>query len=218
MQTLKSVELIYPFVTRDYNLKPKKPVLMAEGAYEHGSEHGFDVTPLWIRRQAYYSFLAGGHHTYGHNDSWHVPPTWKQALDAPGAVELGILRSIIQERAEWWRLVPDQDIFASGGNTSGQILNLAARHEDGRWIMAYLGGKARVAVKMHNLKLAPGAQTRAFWIDPRNNQRQSIEGLTKAAAHTFTMPEAWEDAVLVLETGQEEQARPSLPVEPRAER
>ena len=83
MQTWKQVELIYPFVTKDYNLKPIKPVLMAEGAYEHGSEYGFDVTPLWVRRQAYYSYLAGAHHTYGHNDSWRVLPTWKQALDAP---------------------------------------------------------------------------------------------------------------------------------------
>ena len=29
MQTWKSVELIYPFITKDYNLKPVKPVLMA---------------------------------------------------------------------------------------------------------------------------------------------------------------------------------------------
>ena len=91
MQTWKSVELIYPMVTRDYNLKPVKPVLMAEGAYEHGSEYGFDVTPLWIRRQAYYSYLLGGHHTYGHNDSWRVLPTWKQALDAPGATQTGFI-------------------------------------------------------------------------------------------------------------------------------
>ncbi len=83
MQTWKQVELIYPFVTKDYNLKPTKPVLMAEGAYEHGSEYGFDVTPLWVRRQAYYSYLAGAHHTYGHNDSWRVLPSWKQALEAP---------------------------------------------------------------------------------------------------------------------------------------
>ena len=83
MQTWKSVELIYPMVSKDYHLKPVKPVLMAEGAYEHGSEYGFDVTPLWIRRQAYYSYLLGGHHTYGHNDSWRVLPTWKHALDAP---------------------------------------------------------------------------------------------------------------------------------------
>ena len=93
---LERVELIYPLVTKDYNLKPVKPVLMAEGAYEAGSEYGFDVTPLWVRRQAYYSYLAGAHHTYGHNDSWRVLPTWKKALDAPGAVQLGISR-----RSSW---------------------------------------------------------------------------------------------------------------------
>ena len=117
---------------------------MAEGAYEHGSEYGFDVTPLWIRRQAYYSYLAGAHHTYGHNDSWRVLPTWKQALDAPGATQLGLLKKIFLDRKEWWQLVPDQAILASGGNTNGQILNLAARHKDGRWIMVYLGSKAIV--------------------------------------------------------------------------
>jgi hypothetical protein len=75
MQTWNGVNLIYPFVTKDYNLKPAKPVLMAEGAYEAGSEYGFPVTPLWVRRQAYYSYLTGGHHTYGHNDSWRILPT-----------------------------------------------------------------------------------------------------------------------------------------------
>jgi hypothetical protein len=53
IQTWKDVKLIYPMVTKDYNLKPVKPVLMAEGAYEAGSEYGFDVSPLWVRRQAY---------------------------------------------------------------------------------------------------------------------------------------------------------------------
>lgn len=62
MQTWDRVDLIYPMVTKDNNFKPVKPVLMAEGAYEHGSEYGFAVTPLWVRRQAYYSYLAGGHH------------------------------------------------------------------------------------------------------------------------------------------------------------
>ena len=50
---------------------------MGEGAYEHGSEYGFEVTPLWVRRQAYYSYFAGAHHAYGHNDSWRVLPTWR---------------------------------------------------------------------------------------------------------------------------------------------
>ena len=59
MQTWKAVELVYPMVTKDYGLTPTKPVLMAEGADEHGSEYGFEVTPLWIRRQASRIFLFG---------------------------------------------------------------------------------------------------------------------------------------------------------------
>ena len=114
MQTWNGVKLIYPMVTKDYNLKPVKPVLMAEGAYEAGSEYGFEVTPLWVRRQAYYSYLAGAHHTYGHNDSWRMLPTWKKALDAPGAVQMGILKKIFMARKEWWLLVPDQSVFAIG--------------------------------------------------------------------------------------------------------
>jgi hypothetical protein len=196
MQTWKSVELIYPFITKDYNLEPVKPVLMAEGAYEHGSEYGFDVSPLWIRRQAYYSYLAGAHHTYGHNDSWRVLPTWKQALDAPGATQLGILKKVFTDLAEWWNLVPDQEVFASGGNTSGQVLNLAARHREGRWVMAYLGGKAGVTIRMD--KLAQGSGVKAVWIDPRDGSVRTIGTFSSSGTHAFATPDGWEDALLVL--------------------
>jgi hypothetical protein len=197
MQTWKSVELIYPMVTKDYNLKPVKPVLMAEGAYEAGTEYGFDVNALWIRRQAYYSYLAGGHHTYGHNDSWRVLPTWKKALDAPGAVQMGVLKKIFLGRQEWWYLVPDQTIFASGGNTSGKVLNLAARHKDSKWIMVYLGSKASFSINMN--KITAGNKVNAFWIDPKTGDSVSIGGFPKTGVQSFSTPDEWEDAILILE-------------------
>ncbi len=197
MQTWKSVELIYPMVSKDYNLKPVKPVLMAEGAYESGSEYGFDVTPLWIRRQAYYSYLAGAHHTYGHNDSWRVLPTWKQALDAPGAIQLRILKKVFEQRQEWWNLVPDQGIFANGGNTNGTVLNLAARHRDGKWVMVYLGGPASFSVNMEKVK---GDAPKVFWIDPRSGTSVSPGGVPTSGVKSFVTPEGWEDALLVLES------------------
>jgi Protein of unknown function (DUF4038)/Putative collagen-binding domain of a collagenase len=198
MQTWKSVELIYPMVTKDYNLKPIKPVLMAEGAYEHGSEYGFDVSPLWIRRQAYYSYLAGAHHTYGHNDSWRVLPTWKQALDAPGAKQLGMLKKTFLDQKEWWHLLPDQSILATGGNTTGQVLNLAARHKDGRWIMVYLGSKATFSVDMS--KLASGKPARAFWVEPTRGLQAPIQqGFEPRGVQPFSSPDRWEDAILILE-------------------
>jgi hypothetical protein len=198
MQTWKSVELIYPMVTRDYNLKPAKPVLMAEGAYEAGTEYGFDVTPLWVRRQAYYSYLAGAHHTYGHNDSWRVLPTWRKALDAPGAVQMGILKKIFLARKEWWYLVPDQSIFAGGGNTTGQVLNLAARHKDGKWIMVYLAGKADFSINMN--KISPAGKVNASWVDPRTGESVSAGSFSNAGIESFSTPDGWEDALLIVES------------------
>ena len=151
MQTWRDVKLIYPMVTNDYNLKPVKPVLMAEGAYEAGSEYR-------LRRHAAVGSPAGlllvsrrAHHTYGHNDSWRVLPTWKQALDVPGAVQMGVLKKIFLARPQWWLLVPDQSVFASGGQTEGDVLHLAARHQDGKWAMLYLADKATFSVDMSKI-------------------------------------------------------------------
>jgi len=196
MQTWKSVELIYPMVTHDYHLKPVKPVLMAEGAYEHGSEYGFDVAPLWIRRQAYYSYLAGAHHTYGHNDSWRVLPTWKQALDAPGAVHMGILKRVFLGLPEWWHLVPDQSILAVGGRTEGQILTLAARHKDGKWAIVYLADRTPFSIDVN--RLAPKGSVTARWIDPRTGDSVSAGSPANAGVKSFSMPAGWEDALLIL--------------------
>jgi len=197
MQTWKAVELIYPMVTKDYNLKPVKPVLMAEGAYEAGTEYGFDVSPLWIRRQAYYSYLAGAHHTYGHNDSWRVLPTWRKALDAPGAVQMGILKKIFLARNQWWYLVPDQSIFASGGQTTGQVLNLAARHKDGKWIMVYLAGKATFSINMN--KITAAGKVNAFWVDTRTGESVAAGSFSNTGIESFSTPDGWEDALLILE-------------------
>jgi len=196
MQTWNAVKLIYPMVTHDYNLAPVKPVLMAEGAYEQGSEYGFDVTPLWVRRQAYYSYLAGAHHTYGHNDSWRVLPTWKKALDAPGAVQMGVLKKIFLGLGEWWLLVPDQSVLASGGNTDGEILNLAARHRDGKWIMIYLAAKSTVSVDLS--KLATRRKINAYWIDPVTGNSTPAGRFKASGKPAFTTPNNLEDAILIL--------------------
>jgi hypothetical protein len=195
MQTWNAVELIYPMVTKDYGLRPVKPVLMAEGAYEEGSEYGFEVTPLWIRRQAYYSYLAGAHHTYGHNDSWRVLPTWREALEAPGAAQLSLLKKILMEREEWWHLVPDQGVLASGGETGGQVLNLAARHREGRWAMVYCADAASFTVDMSKLA---GEEVEAFWVDPRSAEPKEAGRFGNAGVESFSTPSGWEDGLLVV--------------------
>ena len=196
IQTWTWVERIYPLVTADYQLEPVKPVLMAEGAYEQGSEYDFDVTPLWVRRQAYYSYLAGAHHTYGHNDSWRKLPTWPTALDAPGAAQLGLLRRILEERDEWWYLVPDQALLTSGGRVDGRVLNLAARHKDGRWALAYCADAATIEVDLSRLA---GKECNASWVDPRSAESSPAGRFVNRGSQAFTTPRDWEDGLLVLE-------------------
>jgi hypothetical protein len=199
MQPWSATRLIYPMIRNDYLLKPTKPVLMAEGAYETGpkTKYGFEATAIWIRRQAYYSYLAGAHHGYGFNDTWRVPPHWKEALDSPGARQMGMLRKLFEARAEWWRLVPDQSVFADGGETEGTVLNLAARHEGGNWVIIYLADKAAFTV---NLAKLSGTGVEGFWFNPESGERTAIPPLTNKGVKAFSTPESWEDALLILET------------------
>jgi len=196
MQPWGAVELMYSMITHDYGLKPVKPVIMAEGAYEQGTEYGFDVTPLWVRRQAYYSYLTGAHHSYGHNDSWRMLPKWKEALDAPGARQMGVLKEAFLSLKEWWNLVPDQTILASGGRTDGRLLNLASRHGDGKWIIAYIADKASFKVDLG--KVSAGNKAEAFWIDPRNGESAPAGSFTTEGMKSFSMPDAWEDSLFLL--------------------
>ena len=200
IQTWKHVDRIVPMVEADYSLEPAKPVVMAEGAYEGGSEYGFEVTPLWVRRQAYSSYLAGGHHTYGHNDSWRVLPTWREALDAPGAFHMGILRQVFLARNEWWNGVPDRSIFMDGQGESPLSLstrNVAARSAHGDWVLAYLGHRATVRVRMD--AIAASRTVEAWWIDPATGVRARIGRLANTGMRSFSTPDGWEDAILVLE-------------------
>jgi hypothetical protein len=190
------VDQIYPMVTKDFALRPAKPTVMAEGAYEAGEEYGFEVTPLWVRRQAYYSYLAGGYHSYGHNDSWRIRPTWKQSLDAPGARQMGVLRGALEARPEWWLLVPDSSILASGGLTQGKVLRIAARHRDGKWAMVYLADRTEFSVDLGKVK---GTRIAASWINPVDGKSTPAGDFDGRGVEPFKTPDGWEDSLIVLE-------------------
>lgn len=105
-----------------------------------------------------------------------------------------------RERAEWWLLVPDQTIFAKGCITTGKILNLAARHKDGRWVMVYLGSKSSFSLDMN--KLVPGNLVNASWIEPATGKPTPAGPVSRAGPQSFTTPAGWEDALLILEASE----------------
>ncbi len=111
-------------------------------------------------------------------------------------MQLGILKKVFLGLSEWWYLVPDQSVFATGGQTQGQILDLAARHKDGKWVMVYLGSKASFSIQMDKLA-APKISIR--WIDPRTGDAVAAGTFSNRVVPWFSTPEGWEDAVLILE-------------------
>jgi hypothetical protein len=192
IQTWAHYDRICEMVTKDYNLMPTKPALMVEGAYEAGTEYGFPVTPLMVRRQAYWSYLAGGYHSYGHNDIWRVLPTWKSELDAPGASQMRVLRNVFTG-LQWWNLVPDQSIPA---DQPSKTICTAARSSFGDWVMVYLSEAVAVSIDMS--KITASSKTEALWVDPVTGTQTGIGILQNAGVHSFSPPDEWEDAVLLL--------------------
>jgi len=167
MQTWAYHDKIYPMITELYRMAPTKPVVNAEGAYEEGPEYGFAVTPLWVRRQAWWAVLAGGFTSYGHNDNWRVGPKWRAALEAPGAAQCGVMRKFFESLA-WWDLVPDQSLLA--GPAAGKApaakapQNVAARSAKGEWAVAYIGTAGPVTIALVRsppvARLSPPGSTR----------------------------------------------------------
>ena len=91
----------------------------------------------------------------------------EEALDAPGAQQMGILRKIFEARPEWWLLVPDQSLRGPGGKTDGKVLHLAARTRTANGPVD-LADKAKFSVDLGKLS---AANFKATWINPVDGKR-----------------------------------------------
>lgn len=197
IQTWADYSHIYPMVHHDYLRQPPKPVVMAEGAYEEGPEYPTGpITPLLVRRQAYWSYLAGGFHTYGHNDMWRCNSTWKQSLDAPGAQQMGVLKRLFTAR-RWWCDVPDPSIFATGAS-GDQTLNAAVRSTEGSGALAYLSHPCTFTIRMD--RIGSAERVRARWFSPKTGEESSAGEFHALGSHTFTTPASYTDALLLLDS------------------
>ena len=114
---------------------------------------------------------------------------------------MGILRKVFEARPQWWLLVPDQSVFATGGQTDGRVLHLAARHVDGKWAIVYLADQAEFSINLASLK---SSQLNAVWVHPATGETVDIGSYSNAGVKSFTTPVGWEDALLVLESGKAE--------------
>ena len=198
---------IYPAVLADTLLSPRKPVVLGEGAYEDGPEYPQGpITPLVVRRQAWWTVMAGGFHTYGQNQMWRMEPGWDKTFDTPGAAHVAKMKEIVTVFA----LVGDDARPGPLRDRSGQRAHAQRRHalrtgETGRSL--YISSQCTFT--LHLDKIA-AKNVRVTWIDPTTGERRDAgnvpdrqperQEFPESRTQTFTVPGHWEDAVLLLES------------------
>lgn len=204
------------FVEHDYALTPPKPTLDGEPRYEllivgfyfrdFNRLDRFDDYD--VRQAAYWSLLAGAcGHTYGHNSVWqmwapgrepllgaNVP--WWEALDHPGAFQMGILRRLFESRP-WWRLVPDQQMILNGPRDGGAKIR-AARDREGTFAFVYSPRGEPFTINARVLKLR---RMKEIWFDPRYGVAYEVHTTDTPSIQTYTPPTRGRgcDWVLILE-------------------
>jgi len=196
---------IYPAVVSDSLRAPRKPVVLGEGAYENGPEYPQGpITPLIVRRQAWWTVMAGGFHTYGQNQMWRMETDWDKSFDTPGADQVCLMKRIVTS-LPWPDLVPDQGVFATGIG-SERSLNAAMRSSEGKRVLVYLASPTTVFLHLDKIE---AKNAKATWISPVTGERKdagtyatgNLTGSTFPGSPTqfFKTPGFWEDAVLLLE-------------------
>ena len=139
--------------------------------------------------RAYWSYLAGGYHTYGKTNTWNFSSSkpertqnWKQALHSPGAKHLSVLTKFFAS-IDWWECVPDQAIFGSG-----ETRNAAMRSSAGDGLLLHFSSPVTASVRLDAISAANTVQ--AMWIVPRTREFATTE------TPSFTTPKDWPDALL----------------------
>ena len=190
IQTWSAYTSIHERVTHDYRLTPVKPTGLGEGAYENGPEYPTKpITAHVIRKQAYWSYLSGGYHTYGNTSIWNFgieayysKKPWKDALTDPGAVHVSIAARPAQVAA----------MVAAGARPVGHRARRRNRRRTEcrrpirRWLMRrHLPGGSREREHPHD---QTGRQPGAGRLDGSENRRAHTGGRASQHGRTIVFP------------------------------
>jgi len=202
----------HALVAADHARVPVKPCLDGEPCYE---DHAVKWRPLedgWfddhdVRQAAYWALCAGAlGHTYGCHPVWQfydrrrVPITfarryWTEALDLPGAFQMGYLRALFESRPVRSRAPASAAIVNGGGDRGFQM---ACRGDD--YLIAYLPRGGAITLRTAAIQ---SPVVRAWWFDPRTGLAEAIGELPRLETMEFIAPAAGpcNDWVLVLDAG-----------------
>jgi hypothetical protein len=205
----------WELVKRDRSYTPTKPTLDGEPNYE---DHPVNPWPKWnpdngyyraydVRKQTYRSVFAGACGvTYGNHAIWQFMSAreetinypdrgWINAMDRPGASQVGYLRKLIQSRPMLGR-VPDSSLVVGDLGNKGEHIE-AFRGGDNSYAMVYLPIGKTITI---NTAALPKRLV-AWWFNPKDGTSQkatvtSNQSTITTTPHTTGVENDW---VLVLD-------------------
>jgi hypothetical protein len=205
------------FIDHDYVLEPPKPTLDGEPRYEtipvgfyHKEVSRYDRFDDYDARQAaYWALMAGAcGHTYGHNCVWQMwtperePAIWAnipwyEALDAPGAFQMGYVRRLF-ESYPFQELVPAQDMIVDGPTSGGaKIRAMLSRDKTFAFIYSPRGEPFAVDKRVFKPR-----RIKESWYDPRYGCTYAyIHMADNVAFQTYSPPTSGRgnDWILIME-------------------
>lgn len=196
-----------------------KPFIEGEAFYEGCSsleENGpRRIDAAMLRRVAYTALMLGGAgYTYGAQGIWdnvwdakdldaspmgqmmretfnRYGVTWIEAIDFPGAEQMGIMRRFFEDH-QWWDLEP---ISAAGSAVLGRKRPLAAASKDGTCIVAYYSAQARKPLELEGR----AGIWQASWFDPRTGAMHDAGTIEAEGTLTLLRRPTLDDWLFVLE-------------------
>ncbi len=218
----------YDQTKADYDRTPVKPVLDGEPVYE-AHPVAFDAKKFGhtvaadARRAFYWDVFSGAcGHTYGHHSVWQMYApgrkpvnnplnTWREAINDPGAAQMGVGRKLIESRPYLTRIPDDSLLVPEAAPTAvpgaGTRRYVATRDSAGSFAMVYAPVGRPFAVRFDKLG---GATLRAWWFDPRTGNSTLIGEFPRAGEKRFAPPSPGEllDWVLVLDDAAKDYPAP----------
>lgn len=172
----------YKFTQKALEARPERPVIDAEPGYENIP----NLLNKWnlkrldaedVRRSAYWNMFAGAAgHTYGCNEVWqmHSPEHqgffgaqlhWKEAMQLPGAAQMGHLRRLFEFLP--WQNMRNEPKLLVRGVLSRFRHTLAMVSPDKDIILVYSPYGQAFRLKL-SVMMEPALT--AFWFDPASGQ------------------------------------------------
>jgi hypothetical protein len=183
-------------IARDYERQPIKPIIDGEPRYE---DHPINWKPengyfddFDVRQAAYWAVFSGAAgHTYGCHDIWqfYAPgrkpvsaarTPWLEALDLPGARQVGYLRRLMEAHA-FTAAAPDRSILSDDDHTPDHLRALRGVN----FLFVYLPYGGPIFVEMGKVY---GATVSAAWFNPRDGSSNRIGAFENKGRLRFNPP------------------------------